>query len=218
MNPFGFEAVAEADFGPVEEDAEIGDGDFEHLADLVGFELFDFAEEEGFALTGGEALEAGADEFTGFLGEEEAFDVFGAAGPVAAIVEAGIVFGFDGVQLGFALGGAAAGQGLAMENAEEPGLELGAAGKVVELFEEGGEDFLDEVFGNGLRKAKAAGGAVEDAGVVGDGLGDGGGVSLAEFGEKVWGDGGRVVHASGCGIGLMVADLPARDGERRRSR
>lgn len=183
----------------MEEHPEVSDGHFQDLTDFGGFQGFDFAEGEGGALCGREALQAGGDESSGLFGEEETLEIGWGRGPVAGGIEAGFEDVVDGFVTAVGGVGAAAFEGFAVEDGGKPGAELGAALEGVHLFEEGDEDVLDEVFGFGGREAEGAGGAEERAGMSGDGFGEGVGIAEAEAIEEGAGFGSVRRHVVGCG-------------------
>jgi hypothetical protein len=168
----------------MEEHSKVRDTHTQNLTDFFGWKRFDFAEDEGLALIEGQADHAIADHFTGFVGKEHALQIFGRGCPVAAGVEAGFEDVVEGECFVVAGEGAAVFLGFSMEDAEEPGPELGAAFEGVDAFEKGDEDILDKVFGFGNGKAEGASGAEERLGVLADGFGESAGVASPKAFQK----------------------------------
>lgn len=172
----GVEAGAETGAGAEEEGSDGGWGAAEDEGDFGGGEVVDGGEEEGVALGWGEAVEFGEDglDLLG-LGEDEV---------------GGEGLGGEGLgELGVELVGAdaaAAVEGKAPADADEPGAEVADVGEGVPVFEDAEEGVLDDVFGFG--------------GVAEDGVGDAeeeGGVGVDEAGDVVGGVGLRVCAGDG---------------------
>ena len=131
------------------------DGDIEDDGDVFVLDLFDVAEQESFAELRLKLFESCVEGGLVVEADEVVFRRGAGGGGVECV---GVVFEKDGACGGDA--GAGGEEGVA-EDAEDPGLEVGAGLKGVEGAESFGEGLLHEVFGFGLIAGEPEGVVVE---------------------------------------------------------